>query len=219
MRRTKGYAKNNYETLRKEIRSIYEEHYKSYGYRRITALLKERGYPVNHKLVYRLMREENIKCLQRKKSNNHPKDFVTYSESFGKKCADLLKREFSTFRFGEKWATDMTKITINSGTSIYLTVVIDLYNSEVVGYSLSQKANLKAVFEAVNYAHMRYPKVHPILHSDRGWFYCTDNYISLLERFGYERSMSSTGSCYDNAVVESFFAQLKTELVFARQWK
>ncbi len=218
MKQTKGYAKNNYETLRNQISSIQSMCYGVYGYRRMTAALNEKGYHVNHKLVRRLMKEEGLLCKCRNKSKSVVLSrFNTYAESFGKKGNDLLKRDFSADYFGVKWATDMTKISFDE-KEVYLAIVIDLFNSEVVGYSLSDKPTLAGALQAINYAHMKHDDVHPILHSDRGWFYCTDSYIGLLKRYGYRRSMSETGSCYDNAVAESFFAQIKAEMVYPKTW-
>ncbi len=219
MRRTKGFAKNDYEIIRKEIREIFEESYKSYGYRRITAELNARGYAVNHKLVYRLMREENIKCEQRvSRETETTGHFETYSKTWGKKGKDLLARNFKTDAFGQVWVTDMSAIMAGD-ILIYLTVVIDLYNTEVVGYSISDKPKLPTVLEAIRFAHYQYDSVRPILHSDRGWFYCSDIYINNLKEYGYTQSMAENGSCYDNAVAESFFAQIKTELIYPNEWE
>ena len=134
------------------------------------------------------MKEEGLLCKCRNKSKSVVLSrFNTYAESFGKKGKDLLKRDFSADYFGEKWATDMTKISFDE-KEVYLAIVIDLFNSEVVGYSLSDKPTLAGALQAINYAHMKHDNVHPILHSDRGWFYCTDSYIGLLKRYGYRRS-------------------------------
>lgn len=219
MRRTKGIAQNDYEIIRKEIVSIFEDNYRSYGYRRITAELNARGYHVNHKLVQRLMKEENIKCERHTKTPPDSGDtpFGTYSEHFGKKCEDLLNREFRAFECDEIWVTDMTRIKTGKLT-LYLTIIVDLYNTEVIAYNISDEADLRTVLKTVRFAHYKHPNAKPILHSDRGWFYCADYYIDLLDSYGYTRSMSETGSCYDNAVAESFFAQLKKELIYPREW-
>ena len=120
MKQTKGYAKNNYETLRNQISSIQSMCYGVYGYRRMTAALNEKGYHVNHKLVRRLMKEEGLLCKCRNKSKSVVLSrFNTYAESFGKKGKDLLKRDFSADYFGEKWATDMTKISFDEKEVYY----------------------------------------------------------------------------------------------------
>ncbi len=214
MKRVNGIAKNNYEEIRREIADIYQENYGSYGYRRVTAELHSRGYNINHKLVLRLMREDDLLCNKRAKSVKEKKEpFETYSQKFGKKCDDLVKRNFKADAFGQVWVTDMTQIKTKD-LKVYLTIIADLYNGEIVGYSIDEEPKLRTILEAVRFAHYKHPDVKPILHSDRGWFYCADYYIELLEKYGYTRSMSETGSCLDNAAAESFFAQLKTELIY-----
>jgi len=218
MKRTKGIAKNDYEIIRKEIHAIFEENYRSYGYRRITAELDARGYHINHKLVQRLMNEEGLKCERKTKVEaESDKPFMTYSPRFGEKGEDLLKRNFHTDRFGEIWVTDMTRIK-SGDITVYLTVIIDMFNGEVVGYNISEEADLKAVLKTVRFAHYKQPDCRPILHSDRGWFYCATYYIKLLNSLGYLRSMSSTGNCLDNAAAETFFALLKKELIYPNEW-
>ena len=219
MKRTTGIAENDYARLRILIRQIFEESYQSYGYRRITAVLKSRGYNVNHKLVYRLMREEGIKCDQRtKRPEEDAANFGSYSKRWGTKGEDLIHRNFEVKNFGEVWVTDMSEIRAGRYI-IYLTVVIDLFNTEIVGYCIADEPKLKPVLEAIRYAHYQFGSAKPIVHSDRGWFYCANYYINLLNEYGYTRSMSESGSCYDNAVAERFFAQLKTELIYQREWK
>ena len=122
MRRTKGLAKNNYEIVRTEMRKLFDENYGCYGYRRMTALLRARGYRLNHKLVLRLMRLEKLKCTQREKRHMNTSSFDTFDKNFGKKCDDLLKRDFSTNSFGEKWVTDITEIAIDD-KKLYLLLI------------------------------------------------------------------------------------------------
>lgn len=218
MKRTHGIAKNNYEIVRGKIAELQRQSFGSYGYRRMTAALKACGFPVNHKLVLRLMREDHMCCETRKKQSELPeKTFSTYHANFGTKSRDLICRDYHAEHFGEVWATDMTEIRAGE-RKLYLVIVIDHFNSEIVGYRISDQATLAAVLSAIGIAHNRYRNVHPILHSDRGWFYCADSYIAVLKRYGYERSMTQTGSCYDNATAESFFAQLKTELIYQQEW-
>jgi len=219
LKKTNGYAKDDYRLIRQLMADIQKESFGSYGYRRMTSALRERGYLLNHKLVLRLMKEEGLCCKLRKKQAELPeKKFDTYNKQFGIEGEDLLMRDFSAKSFGKKWVTDMTEITYGD-RKLYLCVVIDSYSTEVVGYRISDKADLVTVLKAVDHAHFRYPDVHPILHSDRGWFYRTNAYMQMLERFGYKRSMTVKGSCYDNALAESFFAQLKTELIYPKEWK
>ena len=219
MRRTKGYAENDYSEVRAVMAEIQQNAYGSYGYRRMTRALQSRGYTINHKVVQRLMREEGIGCTRRTAAANESEvTFSSYRKNYGKKAADLINRDFKAEHFGEKWSTDMTEIRMED-RKIYLSVVIDNYNSEVVGYNISDKPDLMSVLSAIGFARKCHGDVTPVVHSDRGWFYCTNAYIGILKKFGYKRSMTESGSCYDNAVVESFFAQLKTELIYTKKWK
>jgi len=220
MIKTNGFAKNNYEELRKELLKIHNEN-NSYGYRRLTAEIRNRGYKVNHKLISRLMAEEKITSTRPNKKRSEEEStntFNTYIPGFGKPGKDLLQRNFTAEHFGEKWGIDISEISFGKEKCIYLTILIDLYNSEITGYSISEKPDLTAIMEALLNAYKRHKHVKPIIHSDRGWFFCTDGYIRFLNSYGYTRSMTSTGSCYDNAVAESFFAQIKSELIYPTTW-
>ena len=219
MNQNQSYSKDNYKEIRRVMSEIQKNTFNSYGYRRMTQALHDKGYTINHKVVQRLMKEEGLCCKKRCKQAETPsKSFSTYSKKFGKEGKDLVNRDFQASSFGEKWATDITEIHMTNRKA-YLSIVVDMFNSEIVGYCISDEADLVSVLKALDHAHFKHPDVHPIVHSDRGWFYRTNAYIDMLRRNGYTRSMTENGSCYDNAVAESFFAQLKTELIYPRKWK
>nr|WP_252597998.1 IS3 family transposase [Bacillus thuringiensis] len=181
----------------------------SYGYRRICIWLKKYyGLQVNHKRVYRLMRRMGLQAKIRKKKWRHfgLKEQCVVSEN-------LLNREFSTTRPNEKWVTDITYLTFNT-KRIYLSVILDLYNNEVVAYQMSEYNNLKLVTDTVNKA-LRKRKVHEtVLHSDRGYQYTSKKYNQLLKKNKITVSMSRKGNCYDNACIESFFSHFKAECFY-----
>ncbi|WP_141522257.1 IS3 family transposase [Bacillus pseudomycoides] len=185
----------------------------SYGYPRVCTWLKKYyGLQVNHKRVYRLMRKMGIQAKIRKKKWKHfgLKEQCVVSEN-------RLNREFSAIRPNEKWVTDITYLTFNS-KRMYLSVIIDLYNNEVVAYQVSENNNLKLVTDTVNKA-LRNRNVHgTILHSDRGYQYTSKKYNQLLKKYKMNVSMSRKGNCYDNACVESFFSHLKSECFYRNEF-
>ncbi|WP_232299585.1 IS3 family transposase [Bacillus cereus] len=180
----------------------------SYGYRRICIWLKKYcGLQVNHKRVYRLMKRMGLQAKIRKKKwrNFGLKEQCVVSKN-------LLNREFSTTKPNEEWVTDITYLTFNNTKRIYLSVILDLYNNEVVTYQMSEYNNLKLVTDTVNKP-LRKRKAHEtVLHSDRGYQYTSKKYNQLLKKNKITVSMSRKGNCYDNACIESFFSQFKVEV-------
>lgn len=171
-----------------------------YGYRRMKVALHREGFTVNHKRVYRLMRKLGIQSRIRKKRRY-----------FGKSGSiifpDLLCRDFKSTSPGVKLVTDITYLPTSAGF-IYLSVVQDLHNNEVVAYSLSARNDLELVFATL----AKLPVLPgAMLHSDQGFQYTHKAYqerLGVLQLFG---SHSRKGNCLDNACVESFFSHLKAE--------
>ncbi len=195
--------KHTYE--RAEIRDICEEHKRRYGYRRVTLELHQRGYRTNHKLVMKLMKQEQFTCLLRKKR------YRSYRGQLGKMAPDLLKRDFRTTQPNLKWATDITEFKL-FGQKLYLSPILDLFNGEIVSYSLSKSPDFQQVIEMLQSAFQKIPdNIHLILHSDQGWQYQMQPYQKMLRDKGVRQSMSRKGNCYDNCVIENFFGLLKTE--------
>jgi transposase InsO family protein len=124
---------------------------------------------------------------------------------------DLVQRNFAATAPNRIWTTDITYIWTREGWS-YLVVVLDLFSRMIVGWQLSSRLTAAVVTSAMNRAiAWRKPDAGLILHSDRGSQYTSDEYIELVKEHRFQRSMGRTGSCYDNAVTESFFHTLKTE--------
>lgn len=194
-----------HELERAAIHSICLEHRGRYGYRRVTLALRNKGYQTNHKLVMKLMKEEGVTCQLRKKR------YRSYKGSVGKIAPNLLNRDFKAAQPNQKWATDVTEFNV-LGKRFYLSPILDLFNGEVVSYSLSASPTFAATIEMLKKAFQRLPeKVNLILHSDQGWQYQMKPYQRLLAERGIQQSMSRKGNCYDNAVIENFFGLLKTE--------
>ncbi|TPG79499.1 IS3 family transposase [Brevibacillus laterosporus] len=173
-----------------------------FGYKRMrTALLKE-GFLVNHKKVRRLMRELEIRSVIRKK-----RPFAGRKPSVV--FPNVLNREFTAETILKKFVTDITYIRVGHDF-VYLSVVLDLYNNEVVAWDMSSRNDLQLVLDTIKHLNAQ----GAILHSDQGFQYTTKSYKILLEEKQFIGSHSRRGNCFDNACVESFFSHLKTEKLY-----
>jgi putative transposase len=190
---------------RSEIQTICEEHKGRYGYRRVTLELHQRGYHTNHKLVMKLMKQDCHTCLLRRKK------YHSYRGQVGKTTPDLLKRDFKAAQPNLKWTTDITEFAL-FGQKLYLSPILDLFNGEIISYTLSKSPNFRQVTDMLQKAFQKFPDSLPlILHSDQGWQYQMRPYQKMLKDKGIRQSMSRKGNCYDNCVIENFFGLLKTE--------
>ena len=206
-----GYDK--YEDAKAEIIAIYHENKGRYGYRRITMELRNRGIPLNHKTVQRLMKELGLVCRVRMKK------YRSYKGEVGKIAPNLLKRDFSTTAPNQKWVTDVTEFSL-FGEKLYLSPILDLHSSDLVSYMISDRPVLSMVMEMVDSAARRLPPgAAPILHSDQGWQYQHKHYQKKLTDYGIIQSMSRKGNCLDNAVMENFFGLLKSELLYLQNFE
>lgn len=196
--------------LHERITSIYHRHKGRYGYRRITLELRNEGVLVNHKTVEKLMQESGLKSLVRVKK------YRSYRGSAGKIAPNILKRDFAVDAPNRKCATDVTEFSV-CGQKIYLSPIIDLYNGEIISYTLSLHPDLKMVTSMLNRA-LRIVEGELVLHSDQGWHYQHYTYQKMLKDKGILQSMSRKGNCLDNAVIENFFGILKSELLYLRKF-
>lgn len=200
-------------TLKSRIADIYNRHKGRYGYRRITAVLREAGETVNHKAVQRLMGVMGLKSLAR------PKKYRAYRGLEGAIAPNLLERQFSAEQPNEKWVTDVTEFKVGD-KRLYLSPVMDLYNAEVVAYEVSERAYFELVGSMLKKAFTRLRKDEtPLLHSDQGWQYQHSKYRNLLQSRSLTQSMSRKGNCHDNAAMESFFGTLKSELFYLTKFE
>ena len=135
------------------------------------------------------------------------------------RASNLLEQDFSAPAANQRWASDITYIYTGQGW-LYLAVVMDLYSRRIIGWSMSRRITRQLVLNALNMAlGQRRPGDDLIHHSDRGVQYLSDDFQALLKANGITCSMSDKGSCYDNAVVESFFASLKRERIKRRKYR
>ena len=205
---------DKYDKVRKEILDIFDKNKGRYGYRRILAILKNRGYIINHKTVLKLMNELNIKGKQRKNDKYH-----SYRGEVGKVAANLLKRDFTATKPFEKLTTDVTEFKVRDN-KVYLSPVMDLYNREIVSYSISLSPNLYQIREMLNGLFEKLPAdATPLFHSDQGWQYQHTEYQRLLSEHNIIQSMSRKGNCMDNGAMENFFGRLKVEMFYGEKFE
>ena len=196
--------------LKAEIQSIFTEHRGNYGYRRMTLELRNRGYMVNHKRVQRLMKVLGLSARIRRK-----RKYSSYQGEIGKKADNLIQRQFEAAKPMEKCYTDVTEFAIPASTQkLYLSPVLDGFNSEIIAYNLSTSPNLEQVKAMLNQAFSEEHYTNTILHSDQGWQYQHDFYHRFLESKGIQASMSRKGNSPDNGIMESFFGILKSEMFY-----
>ena len=158
------------------------------------------------------MKQMGLYCMVRAKK------YRSYKGDVGNVAPNLLNRDFKTDKQNEKWVTDVTEFSL-FGQKLYLSTILDLYNSEIVSYALSPSPRMSMVMNMLDDAIYKLPKDHAlILHSDQGWQYQMKNYQHKLAANGIQQSMSRKGNCLDNAVMENFFGILKSELLYLQQF-
>ena len=196
--------------IKDEIQAIFTEHKGNYGYRRMTLELRNRGYIVNHKKVQRLMRVLGLSARIRRK-----RKYSSYQGEIGKKADNLIQRQFEASKPMEKCYTDVTEFAIPaSSQKLYLSPVLDGFNSEIIAYNLSRSPNLAQVKTMLEQAFSEEYYENTILHSDQGWQYQHNFYHLFLESKGIQPSMSRKGNSPDNGMMESFFGILKSEMFY-----
>ena len=198
------------QTIKAEIQAIFTEHKGNYGYRRITLALRNRGFVVNHKKVQRLMKALGLSARIRRK-----RKYSSYQGEIGKKAENLIRRQFEASKPMEKCYTDVTEFAIpSSSQKLYLSPVLDGFNSEIIAYNLSRSPNLAQVKTMLEQAFSEEYYENTILHSDQGWQYQHNYYHQFLESRGIQPSMSRKGNSTDNGMMESFFGILKSEMFY-----
>lgn len=196
-------------TLLAHIRTAFTQSNETYGSPRMVHELREAGFDVGRRRVARLMREDGLQARTKRRfkcttdsAHSHP---VAHNH---------LARAFSPAKPNISWAVDMSYIWTKEGW-LYLAIVMDLYSRRIVGWSAGSRMKAALPLEALNRAiALRRPSPGLMHHSDRGSQYCAYEYRDRLKDIGAVVSMSGKGNCYDNAVVETFFKTLKSELVW-----
>ena len=158
--------------VKAEIQAIFTEHKGNYGYRRVTLELRNRGFVVNHKKVQRLMKILGLSARIRRK-----RTYSSYQGEVGKKADNLIQRQFEASKSMEKCYTDVTEFAIPaSSQKLYLSPVLDGFNSEIIAYNLSTSPNLIQVKDMLEQTFTEEHYENTILHSDQGWQYQHDFY-------------------------------------------
>lgn len=147
------------------------------------------------------------------------KKYRSWKGDVGKVAPNLLQRNFDAEKANEKWVTDVTEFAID-GKKLYLSPVLDLYNREIIAYSISERPRMQMINSMLEQAMSRLgERDKPVLHSDQGWQYQMKNYQNVLQSNGVVQSMSRKGNCLDNAVMEGFFGILKSECYYLNKFK
>lgn len=200
--------------LMEQIRQVHEQSRKTYGSPRVHAELADRRIEACVNTVARLMKQAGLRSkikrrfVVRTTDSLHPHPIAP----------NVLDRQFAAEAPDRKWCCDITYIPTAEGF-LYLAAVIDLCSRKIVGWAMADHLRTELCVDALAMAlERRRPGQGLLHHTDRGVQYACEQYQRLLAEHGIEASMSRTGNCYDNAVMESFFGTLKTELVYHEQY-
>lgn len=180
-----------------------------YGSPRIERALRNKGILTSKKRVARLMNENGIKARTKKKFKA-----TTNSNHNLPVAGNILNQNFTTTKPDKVWTSDITYIWTSEGW-LYLAVVLDLFTRQIIGWQVNNNLSKELVYEAIRKPiELRKPLNDLIFHSDRGVQYASNPVRMLLKNNGITQSMSNKGNCYDNAITETFFHTLKTELIY-----
>lgn len=196
------------------IQDIFDWSDGTYGSPRIHKEMRFLGHQINEKRVARLMHEMGLNAQLPKRQTVQ----TTVRNDAEVASENILNRSFTAEKPNQKWVSDITYIRTEEGW-LYLTTVIDLFSRKVVGWDMSTELATPMVKRATQMAiEQRKPPAGCLFHSDRGCQYTSEDFRSLLKQHNMVQSMSRPGECHDNAVAESFFHTLKTDLVYRRSF-
>jgi transposase InsO family protein len=194
--------------LRVLVRASFDESRRRYGSPRVYRDLVEQGIQVSPKRVARLMQEDGLKARARKRFK-----MTTMSDHDQPVAANLLGRQFEAQSPNQRWVGDTTELLIGTSGKLYLAAILDLFSRFIVGWAVSAVNDRHLTIKALGMAlKRRCPDAGLLHHSDQGCTYASEDYQAVLVAHGITCSMSRRGNCYDNAVMESFFSTLKSEL-------
>jgi transposase InsO family protein len=191
------------------IRNAFALSNETYGSPRMTRDLTDEGFVIGRRRVARLMRENKLQARRKRRFRR-----TTDSNHCWPIAPNLLAGDFTAERPNQKWNVDISYVWTTQGW-LYLAVVMDLFARRIVGWAVSDRLKRDLALEALRRAvALRRPPPGLVHHSDRGSQYCSIDYRAALKKIEAVASMSGKGNCYDNAVVETFFKTLKSELVW-----
>ena len=194
--------------IENKIFDIFNNHKGRYGVRRVYRELLNQGYTINHKKVQRIMHELKL-------FGKRPREkYHSYKVKVGKIADNIIDRNFKANKPLQKWSTDVSQFNFSWG-KCYISPILDMYTNEIISYDLSLSPNLEQISNMLMKAFNKFPILNNlILHSDQGWQYQHKYYIRELKKHGIIQSMSRTGNCYDNSIMETFFGRLKNEVYY-----
>jgi transposase InsO family protein/transposase-like protein len=205
---------DKYIWLREEVRDIFYENANRYGAERIWQVLRNREIIVSAKVVRRIMREEHLSVISKKKAS-----YKSYQGEISPAPKNLINRDFSSTAPNRKWLTDITEMKALDG-KVYLSPIIDCFDGMVVGHTrgLHPTSDLTEIMLKNAIAKLGKDE-HPVVHSDRGCHYRWPKWIELMNDSELIRSMSSKGCSPDNSACEGFFGRMKNEMYYGRGWE
>jgi transposase InsO family protein len=206
-RRESAHAQRD-RRLKVLVRASFEASKGRYGSPRIHEDLQEQAERVSRKRVIRLMQEDKLQARQRKRFK-----CTTVSDHDLPVAGNLLDRQFTAEQPDQRWVGDTTEFVIGESGKLYLAAILDLYSRFIVGWAVSAVNDRHLAIKALEMAlKRRCPEAGLLHHSDQGCTYASEDYQRILDARGITCSMSRRGDCFDNAVMESFFSTVKSEL-------
>jgi len=204
---------NRERTLQQRVQQIHVESRGTYGSPRVLKALRQHGEPASKRSVERALRSLGLRGRSPRRWRA-----TTRANPLHPIVENVLNRDFEASRPNERWVTDISYIWTDEGWC-YLAAILDLFSRSVVGWALDSTLSTSLPLTALDMAvRRRRPSKGLLHHSDRGCQYTSTEYRDVLAELGVTVSMSRKGNCWDNAVAESFFATLKTELIYGRTW-
>ncbi len=212
-----GRDENHDRALKDLIIKLFKKFHERYGYKRITNELKKLGHVINHKKVYRIMRELGLKCV---KFMRKSRKYNSYKGKVGKVAKNRLSRRFNTSIPLQKLVTDITEFKCLNEEKLYLNPILDACNGEIIAFEMGKRPTLELVMrplrETVEKV-TKYATYRTTLHSDQGWHYQHNQWVKTLKKNRIFQSMSRKANCADNALMENFFGILKQEMYYGEK--
>lgn len=191
------------------VKMAWEASRRTDGYRRITLWLRQQGWVINHKTVRRLMNKLQIRSLARQPNTFRRASRLSRPHHYH----NVLNRDFTASQPNQKWVTDITYVATQQGWA-FLSVIKDLFDGFIIAHQLSRHNSIRLVLDTLERARQAAPLATEVmLHSDQGFQYTSRQYAQWIRQRQMTASMSRKGNCWDNAPIESFFAQLKEEML------
>ncbi|MDD7615743.1 MAG: IS3 family transposase [bacterium] len=211
----KAIKYDKYENIRKIIKEIFIDNYECYGYRRIKHELKN-SYETNisEKVVLRLMKQEGLKVYVPK---SHTK-YSSYKGEISPEVENIVNRKFIVNEPHKQALTDITEFALKDG-KVYLSPLLDCFDGIPINWTIGKSPNKELTNTMLKEAYGIVGDTNLLIHSDRGFHYRLDSWISLMNEYGYIRSMSKKGCSSDNSMCEGFFGTIKNEFFYPRDWR